>query len=61
MRLLWVLCRKSPSPKRHVPLPRAGDTVEAKSAHDDLFTLWKNADAEIPRIEEARAESARLP
>jgi hypothetical protein len=37
------------------------DTLRAKSAYDDLFTLWKNADPDIPVLEEARAEHARLP
>ena len=39
----------------------SGDTVKAKSAYNDLFTLWKNADPEIPVIKQARAEYARLP
>ena len=39
----------------------SGDTVKAKSAYDDLLTLWKDADPKIPVVEEARAEYARLP
>jgi ATP/maltotriose-dependent transcriptional regulator MalT len=39
----------------------AGDTVKAESAYSDLLTLWKNADADIPVLKEARAEYARLP
>jgi tetratricopeptide (TPR) repeat protein len=42
-------------------LALAGDTVNAKSAYDDLFTLWKNADPDVPVVKEARAEYARLP
>ena len=42
-------------------LALAGDTVQAKSAYCDLLTLWKNADPDIPVVEEARAEYARLP
>jgi tetratricopeptide (TPR) repeat protein len=42
-------------------LARSGDTVKAKSAYNDLFTLWKNADPDIPVLKEARAEYARLP
>ena len=38
----------------------AGDTVKAKSAYDDLLTLWKDADARIPIVEQAREESSRL-
>ena len=41
-------------------LALSGDTVKAKSAYNDLFTLWKNADPEIPVLKEARAEYARL-
>jgi hypothetical protein len=39
----------------------SGDTVKAKSAYSDRLTLWKDADAEIPMVEQARAEFARLP
>jgi tetratricopeptide (TPR) repeat protein len=39
----------------------AGDTATAKSAYTELLTLWKDADAGIPVVEAARAESARLP
>jgi tetratricopeptide (TPR) repeat protein len=42
-------------------LALSGDTVRAKSAYNDLLTLWKNADPDIPVLEEARAEFARLP
>jgi hypothetical protein len=42
-------------------LTLSGDTVKAKSAYDDLFTLWKDADPDIPVLKEARAEYARLP
>jgi serine/threonine protein kinase/tetratricopeptide (TPR) repeat protein len=39
----------------------AGDTAKAKSAYSDLFTLWKDADPDIPLLKAARAEYARLP
>ena len=42
-------------------LALSGNTVKAKSAYNDLLTLWKNADPRIPVVEAARAESARLP
>ena len=42
-------------------LALTGDTVKAKSAYNDLLTLWKNADPDIPALKEARAEYARLP
>ena len=38
----------------------SGDIVKAKSAYNDLFTLWKNADPDIRALNEARAEYARL-
>jgi tetratricopeptide (TPR) repeat protein len=39
----------------------SGDAAKARSAYNDLFTLWKSADADIPVLEQARAEYARLP
>jgi len=42
-------------------LALSGDAVKAKSAYNDLLTLWKNADPDIPVLKEARAEYARLP
>ncbi|AMY09305.1 putative PEP-CTERM system TPR-repeat lipoprotein [Luteitalea pratensis] len=39
----------------------SGETAKAKSAYDDLFTLWKDADPGIPMVNEARAEYAKLP
>jgi tetratricopeptide (TPR) repeat protein len=40
-------------------LALSGDVAKAKSAYDDLFALWKNADPEIPVIKAARAESPK--
>jgi eukaryotic-like serine/threonine-protein kinase len=42
-------------------LALSGDTVRAKGAYNDLLTLWKNADPDVPVLREARAEYARLP
>ena len=42
-------------------LALSGDIVKAKNAYGDLLALWKNADADIPVLKEARAEYARLP
>jgi eukaryotic-like serine/threonine-protein kinase len=39
----------------------SGDAAKAKRAYNDLFTLWKDADPDIPVLKEARAEYARLP
>jgi hypothetical protein len=41
-------------------LALSGDTDKAKRVYDDLFALWKDADAAIPLVKEARAEYARL-
>ena len=38
-----------------------GRHVKAKSAYNDLFTLWKDADQDLPVVRDARAEYARLP
>ena len=42
-------------------LALTGDTVKAKSVYKDLLTVWNDADAGIPIVEQARAEYARLP
>ena len=42
-------------------LALSGDIVKTKSAYGDLLTLWKNADPDIPVLNDARAEYARLP
>ena len=42
-------------------LTLSGNTTKARSAYDDLFTLWRNADPDTPVLKEARAEYARLP
>ncbi len=48
----------------HLGLARAyslsGDTAKAKSSYQDFFSLWKNADPDIPILKEAKAEYARL-
>jgi len=41
-------------------LALSGDAVKAKSAYNDLLTLWKNADPDMPVLKQARAEYARL-
>ena len=38
----------------------AGDSVKAKAAYQNFFTLWKDADPGIPILVEARAEYAKL-
>jgi hypothetical protein len=38
----------------------SGDAAKARIAYQDFFTVWKDADADIPILKEARAEYAKL-
>jgi eukaryotic-like serine/threonine-protein kinase len=48
----------------HLGLGRAyalqGDTAKAKPAYQDFLALWKDADADIPVLKQAKAEYAKL-
>jgi eukaryotic-like serine/threonine-protein kinase len=48
----------------HLGLARAyvlqGDTVKARTAYQDFFALWKDADTDIPILKQAKAEYAKL-
>ncbi len=48
----------------HLQLGRAygmqGDTAKSRVAYQDFFTLWKDADPDIPILIAAKAESAKL-
>src|SRR5882724_5037350 len=48
----------------HLGLARAyalrGDAAKAHAAYQDFLTLWKDADAEVPVLRDAKAEYARL-
>jgi eukaryotic-like serine/threonine-protein kinase len=48
----------------HLQLARAytmqGDTAKAKTAYQDFFALWKDADPDIPILKQAKAEYAKL-
>jgi tetratricopeptide (TPR) repeat protein len=37
-----------------------GDLSKSRAAYHDFFTLWKDADADIPILKEAKAEYAKL-
>ena len=37
-----------------------GDTAKARAAYQDFFALWKDADADVPILKEARTEYAKL-
>ena len=51
-------------PLAHVGSARAHaitrDTPKARAAYQDFFTLWKNADPDIPILKQAKAEYAKL-
>ena len=38
----------------------SGDTIKAKAAYQDFFTLWKDADPDVPILGQAKAEYAKL-
>ena len=48
----------------HLQLGRAfalsGDKTKAKAAYHDFLTLWKDADPDIPILEQAEAEYTKL-
>ena len=48
----------------HLQIGRAyalqGDTAKARTAYADFLTLWKDADADIPILKQAKAEYAKL-
>jgi serine/threonine protein kinase/tetratricopeptide (TPR) repeat protein len=37
-----------------------GDKAKSRTAYDDFFALWKDADPDVPILKEAKAESAKL-
>jgi len=37
-----------------------GDKAKAKTAYENFFTLWKDADPDVPILKQARAEYAKL-
>jgi hypothetical protein len=36
------------------------DRAKSKAAYDEFFTLWKDADPDIPILKQAKAEYAKL-
>jgi hypothetical protein len=48
----------------HLQLGRAfvlsGNTIMAKAAYQDFFTLWKDADPDVPILTRAKAEYSKL-
>ena len=51
-------------PLAHLGLARAyamtGDRVASRGEYEQLFALWKNGDAEVPALQQARAEYAEI-
>ncbi len=51
-------------PLAHLELARAyqfaGDTAQARKYYQDFLALWKDADADVPLLQQAKAEYAQL-
>jgi predicted Zn-dependent protease len=51
-------------PLSYLGLARAyalqGDSAKSRTAYQDFFALWKDADPNIPILREAKAEYAKL-
>ncbi|MFQ5927058.1 MAG: hypothetical protein ACE5MH_06445, partial [Terriglobia bacterium] len=51
-------------PLAHLGLARAwavgGETARSRRAYQDFFALWKDADPDIPILQEAKREYAKL-
>jgi eukaryotic-like serine/threonine-protein kinase len=61
----WGLVQNEPiGALAHLGLGRAyvlsGDTSKAHAAYQEFFALWKDADSDIPILNQARAEYAKL-
>ena len=41
-------------------LAETGDTTSSRRAYQDFLALWKDADPDIPILQEAKAEYAKL-
>ena len=41
-------------------LALSGENAKAKAAYQDFLTLWKDADADIPILKQARSEYAKF-
>jgi len=60
------ICQTAPECSlSHLQLGRArvisGDKAGARTAYQDFFALWKDADPDVPILKEAKAEYAKLP
>jgi len=61
---LWFTARSGFSHFLLIGLARAyviqGEKAKAKASYQDFLTLWKDADAGIPILEQAKDEYAKL-
>ena len=59
-----VVCNSLVGALAHLGLGRAnalaGDSAKARSAYQEFFDLWKNADPDIPILKQAKAEYTKL-
>jgi eukaryotic-like serine/threonine-protein kinase len=59
-----VVLNESIGALTHLQIARAyalqGDTAKARAACQDFLTLWRYADPDIPILEQAKAEYAKL-
>jgi eukaryotic-like serine/threonine-protein kinase len=42
-------------------LSAAGDRAKSAAVYKDLLAIWKDADADLPVVQEAKAESTKQP
>lgn len=60
----WNCLRSGVCSRARLQLARAkrmaGDAAGARTADQDFFALWKDADPDIPILQEAKAEYAKL-
>jgi len=60
----YLTCTTQTYPLAHLGLARAfamqGNHTAARQEYETLFTLWKDADADLPPLLQARSEYARL-
>jgi hypothetical protein len=56
--LIWPAFLQGGITNRKIAL--SGDSAGARTAYQDFFALWKDADPDIPILKEAKAEYAML-
>jgi hypothetical protein len=52
--------KRSDTKAGKMPALPADALAKARTAYQDFFTLWKDADPDIPMLKQAKAEYARL-